>query len=240
MKLDFKKLREISEYIEKGEHDKFIEFLNSYSGSNTFEKFKNILIDWEYHVSHTLNLNVDNRIVKIQLSYIINELPLYMNDDLIFESSCGIKIILSTPKKFNNNDVIPVFDMIKRLELHGHVINTSDLTEDELNEVITNLPASVFNDLLSTIIACENKTVEFKNPAIKSFKLQFCTKDPVNFLIGLFSNFTKDYFRQILFHLSKRISEEVIINSDIHDIEFFIEEYNKEIKDQQNTNPSIA
>lgn len=240
MKIDFKLLQELSEYLEKKQIDKFVDFLNGYEGNDIFEKFRNILKDWEYHVAHTLSLNIDSKPMKIQLSYLLDQMPLEMNDELVSEQS-GVKLILNTPKKFTSTEVIPMSDIIQSITVNNYTINSSEVKREDMDHIIEGLPASTFNHTLNTIIDCPSKSVSFSNPALKQIKLHFLTRDPLNFLIGLFGNFTKDYFRQILFYLAKRISCDVIMNSDIHDIEFFIGEYNKEVKDQQESgNPTIA
>ena len=238
--MKFKKLKELSEAIDKKEFGVVVDFLNSYPGCDTFEKFKNILIDWEYHTSDTLNLTIAEKSIKIQLSYIINQLPSNIQDDILL-SSGGFDFVLNIPKKFKSTSMVAMEDLIQSVSYNGINLKVCEFSEEEYQTFLNFLPASVFNDFLNLAIKHKEKVITFDNPSLKDIKLDFMTNEPLGFLFGLLGNFSRDYFRQIMFYLSKRVPSDVIMNSDIKDIEFYIEEYNRETKDQQeSTNHSIA
>lgn len=238
--MKFKQLKELSEAIDKKEFGLVIDFLNSYPGEDIFEKFKNILIDWEYHTSDNLNLTIDGKSIKIQLSYIINQLPTHIQDD-IFLTSGGFDFVLNIPKKFKSISIVAMEDLIQSVSYNGINLKVGEFSEEEYQTFLNFLPASVFNDFLNLAIKHKEKIITFDNPTLKNIKLDFMTNEPLGFLYGLLGNFSRDYFRQIMFYLSKRVPADIILNSDIKDIEFYIEEYNRETKDQQESaNPSLA
>lgn len=239
IKFTFSDLKDISEMIERDDHDDIIRILNSFSGSNIYEKFKTILRLWEYHVSDTLDFSTDESPVKVQLSYIIDQLPLTL-EDKSFEKE-GVKYCLSVPTQFTDREEsLYVYDIISKLEVYGYTLDMSSLDMEKRKEVIDSLPPHSFNHILESIIDDEGKVLKFDNPRLKDIKINFLTKDPYLFVLGLFSNYGRDYFRGVLFHLSKRIPPNVLFRSDIKDVEYYIEEYGKELKNADATSPDIA
>ena len=81
--ITFEKLKKISDTLSRNNEDYFVSYINEFEGDNIFEKFKSILSSWEQDVSYELSLSTTEKSVKIQLSYILNDLPQDMNELLI-------------------------------------------------------------------------------------------------------------------------------------------------------------
>lgn len=234
--ITFKDLRSISNSLKKGKEEVFVNYLNTFEGENIFEKFKTILTSWESDVSPSLNLNVGDKTIKISLQYILSE----MSNDIggeIEKIKDDVKIIFDIPKNFDilvQEDIIPIYSLIKYIEISGISINISDLLIYEKCSIIDNLPAKVYNILLSGIMDDKTKIIGFSNPVLDKFKFNFITNEPYIFLKGLFTNFTEDYFRNTVYFLSKKIDGELLINSTPIDIEYYSEMYSKEVQEQNN------
>jgi hypothetical protein len=231
MKIKFSDLKDISENLEKGNDQFLINYLNSFEGYNTYEKFKNILISWETDTSYQLSLNLDNKNVKIQLDHIIKNIPTLEYESIIEKDD--VKITLQIPREFSfSDDVIPIYQIIKNVEIFGIFLDFEKNTMGEKIKIIDNLPANVYNTIIQEIIK-NDKIFSFEGETLSRLRLNFMGNDPYIFLRGLFLSYGRDYFRDIIFYLSKRIDGQILMNSTIQDIDFYIEKYNDEMKESQ-------
>jgi hypothetical protein len=231
-KITFEDLKTIFEYIQKGYDDKFIEYLNSFEGDNIHDKFKNILNIWNNDVSYTLNFNINDTPTKIQLSYIISKLE----EDFPNSSICGdnIKAIIGIPDRFELDDSrIPIYNIIKYIEISNISIDLTNLEFSEKQLLINKLPANVYNFMVDNIVNDHSKILEFDNNVLQDFKLNFMSSDIFSFLRGLFAGYADIYFKDVIYVLSKRIDGEVIYKSTPLEIEYYIERYSKDMEAQK-------
>jgi hypothetical protein len=237
VKITFSDLKEISENLEKGNDQFLVDYLNRFEGYNIYDKFKNILKSWETDVSYQLSINLVDKNVKIQLEYIINNIPTIENEYLISVDDCEYTIQI--PKYFSyGDDIIPIYDIIKNVEIFGIFLNLENSPFEEKKKIIDNFPPLCYNSIISNINKCD-KILTFDGEIFSKFRLNFLTNDPYHFLKSLFLPYGKNYFREVIFHLSKRVDSNILMNSTIQDIDFYIEKYNDEMKDSQNNNPSL-
>lgn len=229
----FKDLKEISRTNRKKSDDFLIHYLNSFEGENIFEKFKNILLDWETDVSPSLNLNLNDKSVKISLSYILSQIPDDLGDFINIKDE-NLEIILDIPKSFDIlvQETIPIYSLLNYINISGISIDLIDLSIGDRKNIIDNLPAKVYNPILKEIIENKTKLVKFDNESLSNFRFNFLTNEPYLFLRGLFNNFGEDYFRDAIFHLSKRIDSEILLNSTPIEIEYYIQKMSEEMKSQ--------
>jgi hypothetical protein len=240
MTLTFGKLKEISAIIEMRQDDKFCSFLNEFEGDTIHEKFKTILKLWEYHVSDTITFALDGKEIILQISYLLNQLSENLNDNIIIEDNdntyeLGIPNVFS----FNETDSLPIYDILKNIKISDISLNLLSLSKSDKRLVINRLPAKVFSKITEHLAADKSKIYKLDNPALNLISINFYTNAPYIFLRGLFSNYSKEYFQDILFYLSKRIDGRILMDSDIKDITFFIKKYNEEMQSQQNNAPGL-
>jgi hypothetical protein len=207
--------------------------LNSFEGCNIFEKFKNILINWEQDVSQSLNLNFNDKSTKIALSYLISEIASDIGSELKINEE-NLEIIIDIPKSFDIivQETIPIYSLIQYINISGISIDLTDLSTQSRKDIIDNLPAKVYNIILKEIISNKSKMIGFNNPILSNFKFNFLTNEPYLFLKGLFTNFGEEYFRDVIFHLSKRIGGDLLMMSTPSEIEYYIQKYSEEMKNQ--------
>lgn len=226
--ITFSNLKQISDYLNKGYDDKFIDYLNNFRGDNIYEKFKNILTIWEHDVAYTLTFGIDSKNTKIQLSYILSQFK-DISDDIHIEKD-GVKIILGIPDLFEVGSIVPIYTVLKHLEFSGVKVDLTKLSFSERCEVIDKLPASLYVSILDTILKNKSKYLTMDMEFLKDFRVNFLSNNPYMFLRGLFSNFDEYYFRDIIFHLSKRIDGNLLMNSTPLEIQYYIEKYSEEMK----------
>lgn len=232
-KINFQDLRTFCDWVEKDDNESICAYFNTFEGNNTFDKFKNILKCWECDVSDVITVNSDNRSLKIQLSYIIGELPKEINSPQTLNYS-GLDIGTNIPNIFTHTEnMVPIYELIQYLCISNTIINLIDLSIFEKHQVIDKLPPKIYNYILEKIIETQTGIVSFSNKSLSSLRMNFFTYDPFNFLKGLFANYTKDYFRDIIYHLSNKIDGNILLQSDLKDIEYYILKFNDEVKNQQ-------
>lgn len=226
MTITFEKLQEISKYIQTNNDKKLCEYLNSFDGSNVIEKFKTFLSAWEYHVRYDIEFNLDKPI-KIPISTILNSLPEYTEEWIAAED---YNILLGVPRVFYTGD-LDLLQNIKVIKVDGneYVGNFSNYGQV--------LPAKIYNILLNHIISSNKYKMNYSSDLLKSAEISFIGSQPTAFLKGMLAGFSKEYFQDIIFSLSKRIGGDILMKSDIKDIEYYIQKFNDEV---QSGDPSVA
>jgi len=229
----FKDLRKLSKSLNKGNDTELVDYFNTFKGDDVFQKFKNILLVWESDVSPSLNLNIDNKSTKIALSYINSIIPQALSQE-IFLKVDDFDLVVDIPKYFDNlvQETLPIYSLIQYINISGISINLIDLPIEERKSIIDNLPARVYNALLHKILECKSRILSFDNPSLDKFKFNFLTNEPYLFLKGLFNNFGDDYYKDVIYHLSKRIDGDLLVTSTPSEIEYYIQKYSEEMKNQ--------
>lgn len=229
----FKDLKKISQSEIKNDKEFILEYLNSFKGDNIFEKFKNILIVWNQDVSQTISLNFDEKPTKLSLSYLISEVNRDLGKEIKIKDE-NFEIVLDIPKSFCTivQETLPIYSLIQYIKISGISINLLDLSVQDRMNIIDNLPAKLYNTILKELSTNKTKIVDFDNKSLSNFKFNFLTNEPFLFLKGLFTNFGEEYFKDVIFHLSKRIDGNILMNSTPMEIEYYIQKYSEEMKSQ--------
>lgn len=239
MRLTFLKLKEVSEIIDTNQNQKLCEFFNEFDGNNIYQKFKTILKFWEYHVSDTLTFNSEGKQLNLQISYLLNELSDEIEQNVYFKNdnlSCELQLAnIFTYDETN----MPIYGLIKNIEIFNTSLNLSDLNFYDKKMIIDKLPAKVFSNILEVLAKDKTKVFKFENKALENIKLNFYTNDSFLFLKSLFGNYSKEYFQDVIFFVSKRISADILMNSDLKDVNFYIKKYSDEMESQQKSLPSL-
>ncbi len=225
-KIQFSELKAVSDALQKGYDDIFVDYINSFRGNDIYDKFKNLLKSWEHDVSYTLNFNVKDTPTKIQLSYINSQFRPLSENIIIKEDD--LEIIIGIPSQFEISNSVPVYNILKYINISGISINLSDLSFQDKKRVIDKLPANVYNIIIHNIEKIKDRTFTVDNIILENFKINFLSSDPYQFLRGLFLNFDEYYFRDVIFYLSKRIGGELLLQSTPLEIEYYVEKISKD------------
>lgn len=229
--ITFSTLKKINDTLSLGDESYFVDFLNTFPGDNIYQKYKNILISWENDVSYYLNLSLDEKSVKVTMSYAIKSLEDDLGGVLTIKND-SISVKVDVPKKFTTAyDTVPIYEVIHSI-FYGMDINLDNLSYNDRKSLIDNLPADLYTKILKEISKTD-KVVIYDNTNLTDVRLNFLTNDTYLFLRGLFTPYGKDYYRDIIFYLSKRIGSEILMNSTMMDVEYYIEKMN----DEQKENP---
>ncbi len=230
--ITFGNVRSIFYDKEKGKDQEFVDYLNSFSGEDIFQKFKTILKSWEFDVSPTLHLQL-NKPIQLRIEYLLSEFPDDMGDSIVVNGD-GCKCVVDIPRRFTLcSDIFPIYEVLSAVEVFGIHMNLQDLPKNERHQVIDNLPPKIYNFIVDTIVKDKSKILNFSNPVLKDLKLNFLTNDPYQFLQGLFSRYNKDYFRDVIYSLSKKIDGDILMNSTISDVEYYVHKFNEEVHENE-------
>lgn len=241
--ITFSDLKEIVDYIEKDDNDHLCEFFNSFKGDNILDKTHSILKCWEHNVCDTLSIRIDEKDIKLQMSYVINEIPKNIDADFsvsVTYSDVKFNIFMGIPDQFSyTQDMFPIYDIVKRLEYQTQIIDFTSHKIEERSEALDMLPPVMYNAILNAIIEKKDGLVTFSNKTLSKLKFNLYTHDIFMFLKGLFSNYSKDYFRDIIYNLSKKVDGYALFHSDLKDIEYYILKFNEESKSQENDSQNL-
>lgn len=222
MKIKFKDLKEISE---NGD-DYLIDYLNQFSGDNIYHKFLNALVAWERDVSYDMGFNVEDKNVKVSLSYFIKELENYDKEPLIIKTD-NLEFELDSPSMFiKDYDIFTISETIRKVKYGESMLVFANVPDK--GSLISQLPASAYNVVINAILKNESKTIRFLNSSLKNININFMGNAPLELLKGLFHPYGDDYYRDIIYHLSSKIGGDILMNSTMRDIDYFVDKLNQE------------
>jgi hypothetical protein len=215
-------IKDIKKCLEEDE-DFFVDYLNKFKGNNTHEKFINVLKNWEKYVSYTINFNIKEKNIKISLDYLIKELNEFVTEPTWFEHS-NIKVLVDIPSKFIKElNILSVSNFIKKIEYGNFVVDFAELSNEVKDEMLEKLPADFYNKMIQFLVNAEDKKIILQNAALENMEINFLTSLPYEMIKGLFYSYDMDYFRDIIYHLSKKIDGGILMDSTIMDIEYYID-----------------
>jgi hypothetical protein len=215
-------IKDIKKCLEEDE-DFFVDYLNKFKGNNTHEKFINVLKNWEKYVSYTINFNIKEKNIKISLDYLIKELNEFVTEPTWFEHS-NIKVLVDIPSKFIKElNILSVSNFIKKIEYGNFVVDFAELSNEVKDEMLEKLPADFYNKMIQFLINAKDKKIILQNAALENMEINFLTSLPYEMIKGLFYSYDMDYFRDIIYYLSKKIDGEILMDSTIMDIEYYID-----------------
>jgi hypothetical protein len=215
-------IKDIKKCLEEDE-DFFVDYLNKFKGNNTHEKFMDILKNWEKYVSYTINFNIKEKNIKISLDYLIKELDEFVTEPTWFEHS-NIKVLVDIPSKFVKElNILSVSNFIKKIEYGNFVVDFAELSDEVKDEMLEKLPADFYNKMIQFLVNANDKKIILKNTALENMEINFLTSLPYEMIKGLFYSYDMDYFRDIIYYLSKKIDGRILMDSTIMDIEYYID-----------------
>lgn len=215
----FKELKYLSELIEMGKDDELCNVLNTLPGKSNIEKFISFLKDWEYRISYDIPLTVGGVKTNIPISTFLKAIPSPSTVNVEYKN---LVFTLGVCKEFYTG----AFDVTKniiKIESEDGLYDSGDFTI--ISQI---LDATTYNTFLKSITALKNTALVFDNERLKDFSLNFLNNDSFLFIKRMLGMFSKVYFQDVLFQLSNRIPAEIIYQSDIKDIEYYIQKYTEE------------
>jgi len=211
----------------------YIEDILNLKGLNSVDKLFVILKAREFFISEELTLSSSTSQVAIPVYRLIEALTSVEDYSKMIVVD-DIKIIVDTPNDMivTNSIVSDIQTVIKTIEVGGQVIHFSKLDVESKDKILSLLPPSVFSEIKHYLLYEVGHIVLFDGTQSLNEKiaLNLFTSDVFNFAKLLFSEYSIDSYREIIFHLSRKISADILFKSTLMDVKFYLKELSNENK----------
>lgn len=148
-----------------------------------------------------------------------------------------IKLVLDIPRAlFTEKDRDVFSSVIQQVSIDDIEINMLELNDVDTAKVLESLPAAAYNSIRKHIADLDMEFVlvdEIKQRGISEISVNFLSYDPVYIIKALYSGYHLLTCRDIIYHLSQKIGGETLLNSAPNDINYYLEEFEKENKNQK-------
>tara|TARA_R110000803_G_scaffold194646_3_gene257768 strand:+ start:58 stop:849 length:792 start_codon:yes stop_codon:yes gene_type:complete len=211
---------------------------------NCIDKFFVICKVCELHITHTLHMSGEGGTsVDLDLNTILNNL----NDVVSQFKKCnvnGVEINMDIPKCFftpNDKDLFTA--VIDSIIVEDVKIDFQKLTKEDKLDVMSSLPAAVFNTIKKYLTELDLTVTLFEghvNRGISKIDINFLGFDPLYLIRSLYSEFPLITCREVIYYLSRKINSETLLNSTPVDIKYYLEEHGRENKENSNNGGSLG
>ena len=239
-KITFAEMFDVSRLLYEEDTESTLLYLETFFGIcnlNVVDKFYVLLKARELYSDDTISINANEASVKLRVSRMLDQLYDIRNFERTIKHE-NIQITLDIPMVFITSKKQVYDHIIKKIQIDDIVINFDTITSIERDYILASLPISLFKlmqDFLDTI-DIEVELYEGKESLkIGSITVNFLEQDPVILLLSIYSEYTLSSCREIMYYLSKKISDTLLLQSTMSDIKFYMEEYNKEKKQPGNS-----
>ena len=204
---------------------------------NVIDKFFVLLKAKELFVNEDLSLSSQKGNINIKMQGILNMLLDLPNFNRRITTD-GVTIELDLPTNFIINPSDLFTSIIQALTIEDVTLSFNTLTKEQQNEVLRELPSSLFNNIKDFTYNTNAAITIFKGKQsleVNDITLNFFTTDPFMFIKSLYNEYQLHACREILFYLSKRLPTEFLLKSTPADIQFYMAEYTNEIKSNKSS-----
>ena len=190
----------------------------------------------QVYVTEDLSLNDSNgKQVNLSLNNITNRL--YDTSIHAKEYNIGdIRLTLDIPRHLfteKNRDVFS--SVISKISIDGIDLDICQLDNEDTSKILSSLPAtaySVIRDYISELDLSFVLVDSIKKRGIDEINVNFMSYDPGYIIKALYSGFHLLTCRDIMYHLSRKMGGEALLKSTPNDINYYLEEFEKENKNQ--------
>ena len=183
---------------------------------------------------------------KIDLSLISIKNSIQNKIDILELSKClkcgnNYNVYLSTPKTFLIDDIDKMYtEIIDKIQINDEILNFFDLTNNEKELIINNIPATISSNILTFIKNIQFSVGEIniitgnEKFGLETIKLSVFDKTMFLFLKSIFTDDLYNYY-ELQYNLSNKmnVSYEHFMKMSPNECKLFINFYNKEMKKQE-------
>jgi len=216
-----------------------------YSKLSNLEKFLILLDLRSTSVGDSLQVTGTNS-SKIDLSLISIKNSIQNKIDILELSKClkcgnNYNVYLSTPKTFLIDDIDKMYtEIIDKIQINDEILNFFDLTNNEKELIINNIPATISSNILTFIKNIQFSVGEIniitgnEKFGLETIKLSVFDKTMFLFLKSIFTDDLYNYY-ELQYNLSNKmnVSYEHFMKMSPNECKLFINFYNKEMKKQE-------
>lgn len=150
-----------------------------------------------------------------------------------------LELGLPTALFFKDTDDIYI-SSIKKIIIKDKVLDFGTLTEGEKNEILSNIPSSIFNILISHINSISEQLSDFiiidKNESldIKEININLLSNGLISFILSIYSASLTNFFELIYIFANRlHLTQESFFNMTPLDARVILNIYNKDIEERE-------
>jgi hypothetical protein len=165
--------------------------------------------------------------VDIQVQVLISRLSIEPTEQ-VFEQN-GLRIVCDVPNKLHFTDVI--LDSIKSITALDTTIDFRNLDEDERDAILSKLSPSTVRCVHEFIKDSKSDiTILPARPSLElnEITINLLSQDPLMLVRLIFSDYTLNYFRELIVILGKSIGVSMLEYSTLADAVFYLEEMQRD------------
>lgn len=218
-----------------------IDFLESFiltKGLNVLEKFYCLLYLRQQCIGNQVNVTSGKGDVSIDLDFLIENIGGIsdIETDVVVEN---IVYTLDFPLHFNTGNDDFILSLVKKIRIGDDELVLGDLSKKEYQEATERLPEQLYSFIDKFLEECQeffslNLLEERENIDIRPIKFSIMQYDFADFIASLFRCITTEGYREMLFVLSRRISDvSFLTNSTFLEVNDYFQLYKDEIEKQK-------
>ena len=203
---------------------------------NCIDKFFVMCRACQVYVTESLTLtDKEDKQVNLSLGNIISRLENMADYGKVYHVG-DIKLTLDVPNSLftdKNKDIFT--SVIKQISIDDVDIDVRQLNEDDAAKVLASLPAAAYNVIREHVSNLDLRVVlvdEISQRGISEISVNFMSFEPGYVIKALYSGYHLLTCRDIIYHLSSKLGGETLLNSTPSDINYYLEEFEKENKKQ--------
>lgn len=247
-KIAFEQVMDISYILSDGKDSDLIDYLEAFfniESLSVVDKFYIILKAREMFINDTISVTAGNNThTKINLSILLDNLTDLPNFATTIDCN-GITFDLDIPNKFviGNNNLEYCDNVIKSIKIRDIEVKYNLLPDNEKNNILEQLPPSIFRYIKEYLRSLDLTLVLFNGRQslnLDPIVVNFISQDPVLIIKALYSEYDVNACRDIVFYLSQKIGESILLRSTMLDITGFINEISSRNQQSRGSNPVLS
>lgn len=194
------------------------------------DKFFVILKAKQIFIDDSINIESSGKNIKVNINNIL--LPLFdiENQERVIRHK-NIEVKFDLPYKLAASSSEDLYlSTIRSVSIDNISVNMDNLSLNEKEAIISSIPASFIKAIRKFFSNAKHSHTIFKGVKYKINKIEvdFFTNEPFLLIKNILSGYSLHYCREVIMFLSNKLSTEFILNSTFSDVEFYIQEYQKE------------
>tara|TARA_R110000744_G_scaffold29726_6_gene70756 strand:- start:1005 stop:1772 length:768 start_codon:yes stop_codon:yes gene_type:complete len=208
---------------------KFLEGFIQTPRLSAVEKFISLMLLRSECIDSSISVQRNNKSVNVDIEYILESFSQLADIKTTIKHD-SFEFVFDYPSRFcvDSNTMLSV---LRQIKLDDSIIDLDLLSDEEFNNVISNLPPSCLS-VITSFIDRHADHLTFSLLGTKD-KIDLTNFNSSLFVSNLFDCVSEQNYREYLFLLSKRFSDiNFVLNCTFYEIEDYLDLYRKEAQQQ--------
>lgn len=229
----YKNLLDVSRLIYENNDDGLSQYLeNTLDIKNLciVDKFFVILKAKQLFIDDSINIESYGKNVRVDINNLLTPLFDIEKQTRVIKHN-NVEVCFDLPHTLTTSTSEDIYlSTIRSVSVDGISIKMDNLTLKEKEKVISLIPASSIKTIRKFFSNTKHNHTIFKGikNKIEKIEIDFFTNEPFLLIKNILNGYSLHYCREVIMYLSKKLSVDFIVNSTFNDVEFYIQEYQKE------------